>query len=257
MNFDLELILVLASAITGIIVLLDKTVWAARRAKRDQSEPWYIDQAKSFFPVLIAVLILRSFIVEPFRIPSGSMMPTLLHGDFILVNKFSYGVRLPVLHTQLIANGQPQRGDVIVFRYPQQPSLDYIKRVVGLPGDIVEYKNKKLFINNQRMPQVKLGVFTGQGRDAAMTGALQKLEKLPAIDHQILLDQRRHSINGRWQVPPGEYFVMGDNRDNSNDSRYWGTVPEQNLVGQAFFIWMSWDIAGGQFNFSRIGSTIE
>ena len=127
MNFDLELILVLASVISGIVVLLDKKYWAAQRARRDQSEPWYIDQAKSFFPVLIAVLILRSFIVEPFRIPSGSMMPTLLHGDFILVNKFSYGVRLPVLHTKFVANGEPERGDVIVFRYPQQPSLDYIK----------------------------------------------------------------------------------------------------------------------------------
>ena len=257
MNLDLELILVLASVITGIIALLDKKYWAVQRAAQGKTEPWYIDQAKSFFPVLIAVLILRSFIVEPFRIPSGSMMPTLLHGDFILVNKFSYGVRLPVLHKKFIANGKPERGDVIVFRYPQQPELDYIKRVVGVPGDIVEYRNKQLFINNQRMPQVKLGLFSGKGRDAIMTGALEKLEKLPEIDHHILLNTQRHSINGRWQVPVGEYFVMGDNRDNSNDSRYWGTVSEQNLVGKAFFIWMSWDIAGGQFNFSRIGSSIE
>ena len=257
MNFDLELILVLAILVSAIIVLLDRKIWAKKRAHQGYSEPWYIEQAKSFLPILIAVVILRSFVAEPFRIPSGSMMPTLLHGDFILVNKFAYGARLPVLHTKIIENGQPERGDVIVFRYPKNPSLDYIKRVVGLPGDIVKYKNKQLFINDQRMPQVKLGHFVGNGRDASMTGAEQKLEKLSTVDHEILLTQQRLSIDGGWRVPEGQYFVMGDNRDNSNDSRYWGTVPEENLVGKAFFIWMSWDIAAGQFNPSRIGTSIK
>lgn len=257
MNFDLELILLLATVISGIIVWLNKAYWEAKRAQKRRAEPWYVDQAKSFFPILIIVLILRSFIAEPFRIPSGSMMPTLLHGDFILVNKFAYGVRLPVSHTKIFGSGQPERGDVAVFRYPQNPSLDYIKRVVGLPGDMIEYRNKELFINNQRMPQTKVGHFIGKGRDAAMSGAEQKIENLQTLEHEVLLSQKRFPINGAWQVPEGHYFVMGDNRDNSNDSRYWGTVPEENLVGKAFFIWLSWDFSGGQFKAHRIGSSIR
>jgi signal peptidase I len=257
MNFDLELILLLATIISGVMVWLNKVRWAAKRAQKQKREPWYIDQAKSFFPILVIVLIIRSFIAEPFRIPSGSMMPTLLHGDFILVNKFAYGVRLPVSHTKIFGSGLPERGDVAVFRYPQNPSLDYIKRVVGLPGDVIEYRNKKLFINQKRMPQTKVGHFIGQGRDAAMNGAEQKVENLQTIEHEVLLNQKRLSINGSWRVPEGHYFVMGDNRDNSNDSRYWGTVPEENLVGKAFFIWLSLDFAAGQFNPSRIGTSIK
>jgi signal peptidase I len=257
MNFDLELILLLATIISGTIVWLNKLRWAPKRLQNQQAEPWYVDQAKSFFPILIIVLILRSFIAEPFRIPSGSMMPTLLHGDFILVNKFAYGVRLPVSHTEIFRTGQPERGDVAVFRYPKNPSLDYIKRVIGLPGDVIEYRNKQLFINQKRMPQIKIGHFIGQGRDATMTGAEQKVENLQIREHQVLLSQKRFPINGAWQVPEGHYFVMGDNRDNSNDSRYWGMVPEANLVGKAFFIWLSWDFAGGQFNAHRIGTSIK
>ena len=267
MSVDLELILVLGTLVTGIIALLDKMVLAEKRRKRilnetydakfgagdskkppaTYKEPWYIDYSRSFFPVLIIVLVLRSFVAEPFRIPSGSMMPTLLHGDFILVNKFSYGLRLPVLHNKFWSNGRPKRGDVIVFRYPQNPSLDYIKRVIGLPGDQIEYRNKTVYVNGARIDQVALGQFIGQGRDALMSGALRKQEKLLSVNHDILLNDSRSPVNGLWTIPDGHYFVMGDNRDNSNDSRVWRYVPEDHLVGRAFMIWMNWDISEGQF----------
>ena len=277
MNVNLELILVISTLLTGAIVLLDRFVLAERRRKRvlnetydakfnqhdnraanrEYKEPWYIDYSRSFFPVLLIVLVLRSFIAEPFRIPSGSMMPTLLHGDFILVNKFTYGLRWPVLHNKFWENNQPKRGDVIVFRYPENPSLDYIKRVIGVPGDRIDYRYKTLHINGVEMKQVDLGQFFGKGRDNQMTGADRKQEDLVSLSHEMLIDKRRNSINKSWTVPDGHYFVMGDNRDNSNDSRVWGTVPEENLVGKAFMIWMNWDIPTGQFDFRRIGKQIE
>ena len=277
MNVNLELILVIGTLITGIVVLLDKLVLAEKRrkrimneaydakyvegnsakAQREYKEPWYIDYSRSFFPVLLIVLILRSFIAEPFRIPSGSMMPTLLHGDFILVNKFTYGLRLPVLHNKVWSNKLPERGDVVVFRYPENPSLDYIKRVIGLPGDQLEYRDKTVYVNGEVMKQVDLGVYVGKGRDAAMSGANKRQESLNTVDHGMLVNDRRLSIDKSWTVPDDHYFVMGDNRDNSNDSRVWGMVPEQNLVGRAFMIWMNWDISEGQFDFRRIGKQIK
>ena len=275
MNVNLELILVLGTLITGIVVLLDKLILADRRRKRvlneayeakfgdgdktsrGYKEPWYVDYSRSFFPVLLIVLILRSFVAEPFRIPSGSMMPTLLHGDFILVNKFSYGLRWPVLHNKFWQNGNPDRGDVIVFRYPQEPALDYIKRVVGIPGDHIEYRNKVLYINGQEMKQDDLGTYVGKGRDSVMTGSSKKKETIVSLDHEMLLNNRRYSIDNSWTIPDGHFFVMGDNRDNSNDSRVWGMVPEENLVGKAFLVWMNWDIAEGQFDFRRIGKKIK
>ena len=277
MNLDLELILVVGTLLTGIIVLLDKLVLADNRRKRvleesyeakfgevrngaaskEYKEPWYVDYSRSFFPVLLIVLILRSFIAEPFRIPSGSMMPTLLHGDFILVNKFSYGLRLPVLHNKIWQNGLPERGDVIVFRYPKNPAQDYIKRVIGLPGDTIEYHDKSLFVNGELIKQDDQGTFVGQGRDASMSGARVKREQLFSVEHKLLIDNGRFSQNSTWVVPDGNYFVMGDNRDNSNDSRRWGTVPEENLVGRAFMVWMNWDLSAGQFDLSRIGLQIK
>lgn len=275
MNFDLELILVVTTFISGVVVLLDKIFSVRTEGEKNLSErkdselsdsetsankykdPWYVDYSKSFFPVLLIVLILRSFVAEPFRIPSGSMMPTLLHGDFILVIKFAYGLRLPILHSKLWTNKLPQRGDVIVFRYPKNPKLDYIKRVVGLPGDKIEYRNKKIFVNGKMMDQVEIGAYIGKGRDAAMTGAQRRQEKLFAVDHEILVDDRGYLTNDVWIVPDGHYFVMGDNRDNSNDSRRWGAVPEENLVGKAFLVWMNWDISAGQFDFRRIGKQIQ
>ena len=216
-------------------------------------EPVLVEYARSFFPVLLVVLLLRSFVVEPFRIPSGSMMPTLLVGDFILVNKFHYGLRLPVINTQVTDGEAPQRGDVIVFRYPKQPEVNYIKRIVGLPGDRIEYRNKTIYINGERQPQEMLGFYGLHGGNAVSI----KEENLDGMLHDILIEHGRVSGDDVFTVPEGEYFVMGDNRDNSNDSRRWGTVPAENLVGKAFFIWLNWNFASGEHDFSRIGDNIN
>ena len=226
-------------------------------------QPWWLDWTAGLFPVIVGVFLLRSFLFEPFKIPSGSMVPTLLVGDLILVNKFDYGVRLPVLNKKVIANNDPQRGDVMVFRYPPDPRLDYIKRVVGVPGDEVAYLNQKLTLNGQPVPVKALGEFYDED---SLRYAPQFSEKLGEKDHRILVDPRRSSFFGMdsarfpfaencrysaegvtCKVPAGHYFVMGDNRDNSQDSRYWGFVPDQNLVGRAFFVWMNFG------NLGRIG----
>lgn len=216
-----------------------------------------VEYAQSFFPVILVVLVLRSFLVEPFRIPSGSMMPTLLDGDFILVNKYTYGIRLPVINRKIIEIDVPKRGDVVVFRYPRNPSVDYIKRIVGLPGDTISYYNKQLYVNGKPMPQESRGTYIGTGTAANMTGAERRLEHLDGVDHEILLVPDRDSLEGEVVVPPGHYFVMGDNRDNSNDSRVWGFVPDQNLVGRAFMIWMNWDSAQNRVSWERIGNGIR
>jgi signal peptidase I len=216
--------------------------------------PWWIEYCVSFFPVILFVFALRSFVVEPFRIPSGSMLPTLESGDLILVNKFQYGVRLPVIDRKIIELGSPSRGDVMVFRYPVDPSVDYIKRVVGIPGDVVQYQDKVLTINGQPVPQVRDGDYFEPDRSAYVG---RYIEKLGAREHEILLNKQvsqnfmpisnypyRENCdylgNGvRCTVPQGHYFMMGDNRDNSLDSRYWGFVPDEYIVGRAFFIWMN------------------
>jgi signal peptidase I len=279
MNFDFPTFLVVASAVTGGIWLIDALFFASKRKQRAAAEakgeapvkvkePVLVEYSRSFFPVIFAVLILRSFLVEPFRIPSGSMMPTLLVGDFILVNKFSYGIRLPVLNQKIIDVGEPQRGDVFVFRYPKQPWIDYIKRVVGLPGDVISYENKVLYINGQPMPQTREGIYTGVGSGAQMTGAFIQQEDLDGVKHDILVHPLAPNLapgcnvlrNGPITVPEGHYFAMGDNRDNSNDSRCWGFVPEENLVGKAFAIWMNWDSNLESFppiEWERIGKGIH
>ncbi|WP_455216938.1 signal peptidase I [Kaarinaea lacus] len=220
-------------------------------------EPVFVEYSRSLFPVILAVLVLRSFLVEPFRIPSGSMMPTLLAGDFILVNKFSYGIRLPVVDTKIIPIGEPERGDVLVFRYPKDPSTDYIKRVIGVPGDRIAYYNKQLFINGEPAVQTGLGRYEGVGTGVSMSGAQVRSEQLSGVTHNILIDEGKGTVEGEFSVPEGQYFVMGDNRDNSNDSRYWGFVPEENLVGKAFMIWMNWDSSAGGITWNRIGNDIE
>ncbi len=230
------------------------------------AQPWWLDWTAGLFPVIAAVFLLRSFAFEPFKIPSGSMVPTLLVGDLILVNKYHYGIRLPVLNTKVIANNDPARGDVVVFRYPPDPRLDYIKRVVGVPGDEVAYLNQRLMVNGQPVPVQSLGEFYDED---SLRYAPQFSEKLGEIEHRILVDPRRASYFGNGtpsfpqgqgcryvaegmvcKVPEGHYFVMGDNRDNSQDSRYWGFVPDANLVGRAFFIWMNFGAPGriGAFN---------
>ncbi len=258
MDYDFSFFLVVSSLISGVI-------WGAyllylkftEQAFDEENEPIIVEYSRSFFPILFIVLILRSFIVEPFRIPSGSMMPTLLVGDFILVNKFSYGVKLPVLNNTVINSGKPERGDIAVFRFPKDPTVDYIKRVVGVPGDRVTYYDKKLFINGDFADQQSLGRYQGVGQGSNMTGADHIIENLTGIEHHILVNRNRPSEQGIYTVPDGHYFVMGDNRDNSNDSRYWGMVPEANLVGKAFFIWMSWDWQHKGIGLDRIGTILQ
>jgi len=263
--------------VTGVIWALDRLLWANGRARAapgkradmpdrasvPAKEPAYVEYAKAFFPVILIVFLLRSFVVEPFRIPSGSMLPSLFIGDFILVSKFSYGIRLPVINKKIIALSEPHRGDVLVFRFPGDESINYIKRVVGLPGDRIVYEGKKLYVNGQLMPQTGGAPYTlRQGGE--MTYELMRLrENLDGVEHDILLSGRADATPPPFTVPAGQYFVMGDNRDHSNDSRYWGYVPEQNLVGKAFLIWFSWDSSASdawfwqRVVFSRIGSTIR
>jgi len=266
MVFDFSFYLFLGTVITGFIWALDVWVLAPRRnkvfqaqtdihqgveIKRGGKEPVIVEYSKSFFPVLLIVFILRGFIVEPFRIPSGSMLPSLYIGDFILVNKFAYGIRLPVWNKKIIETGDPERGDVVVFRYPRDPSLDYIKRIIGLPGDHVAYYNKVLYVNGKPVKRDFVGQYEGPGQSHAN----EYSEDLQGSKHAILLQPGRpSSLEGEYIVPEGMYFVMGDNRDNSNDSRVWGPVPERNLVGEAFMIWMHWN---GGVQWGRIGNMID
>lgn len=271
MHFDFPTFLVLATFATGLIWLIDAIFFAKKRRLRIDAkaskEPLIVEYSRSFFPVILIVLILRSFIVEPFRIPSGSMMPTLLVGDFILVNKFTYGIRLPVLNKKIVENNNPQRGDVVVFKYPQNPTLDYIKRVVGAPGDQIHYQNKTLFVNGVPQQQTPIGVYQGIGSGAHETGTLRNVEQLGNVEHDVLVNPMTPDFGygcqvlqrGPITVPDNHYFVMGDNRDNSNDSRCWGLVPEENLVGKAFGIWMNWDgnKEGFPISWGRIGNSID
>lgn len=265
MSVDFATIMVIALMISGGIWAVDRWLWAPNRrvspaggaAAEPVREPVIVEYARSFFPVILIVLLLRSFLVEPFRIPSASMMPTLVAGDFILVNKYVYGLRLPVLNRKFLDIQSPQRGDTVVFRFPKEPSIDYIKRVVGLPGDRIAYIDKTLYINGSMVAQQLLGTYTGIGAGRSYSGAKLILEQLDTASHQILVANDRHLGEGEFLVPEGHYFVMGDNRDNSNDSRYWGVVPEENLVGKAFMIWMNWDSAAGGIDWSRIGSRIK
>ncbi|MEW6676493.1 MAG: signal peptidase I [Pseudomonadota bacterium] len=258
MNF--ALILFLALVITGGIWLIDHLFLAKHRGPEGKL-PILVDYSKSFFPVILVVFLLRSFLVEPFKIPSGSMLPTLLIGDFILVNKYEYGIRLPVINKKVIELGQPARGDVMVFRFPQDPSMDYIKRVVGVSGDVVEYRDKRLVINGQPVPMEPNGQFeyTGQGLNFIQGDTWR--EKLGEHTHTAMTlasepPVRVYEVGGNFPyrencsysesgfkctVPAGYYFMLGDNRDASNDSRYWGFVPDENIVGRAFFIWWNFD----------------
>ncbi|MDH5821382.1 signal peptidase I [Luteimonas sp. RD2P54] len=261
-----EIALVVLTLATGIIWLLDRLFFARRRAERagllEEKEPVVVDYAKAFFPVLAVVLILRSFVAEPFRIPSSSMMPTLLIGDFILVNKFAYGLRLPISNRKFIEIGAPERGDVVVFRPPHQPDQDWIKRVVGLPGDVVEYRDNTVYVNGEAFDYrpVGDGNYVGKGRGREMTGARLLVEGMPDREHQVLEIPNLPYTDpgqGEWTVPEGQYFVMGDNRDRSDDSRFWGSLPESQLRGKAFLVWMHWDGSAGGVGFDRIGGSIR
>ncbi len=263
MNFNFELILFYATIVTGIIALFD-IIFLEPKRKREQKNateemklPIIIDYARSFFPVLLIVFLLRSFLYEPFRIPSGSLEPTLLMGDFILVNKFDYGVRLPVIHEKLFGNGAPKRGDIMVFRWPPNPSVDFIKRVIGLPGDHISYVNKELSVNGQKIPQEFLQNSMAMDENGSEWQALEKQENLLGVKHHIYVDSAKASRDFQDIIVPEKmYFVMGDNRDDSADSRYWGFVPEKNIVGKAVLIWMSWDGQKKGVRFNRMGKLI-
>lgn len=293
---NFALLLFLATFVTGLYWLADRFVFLPRRRvaaaalqehddlrradlarqgiqqvdgdmsqarERVLAQPWWLDWTAGLFPVILIVFLLRSFVFEPFKIPSGSMIPTLLIGDLILVNKFTYGLKLPVVNTRITEGNAVQRGDVVVFRYPPKPSVDYIKRVIGVPGDEIAYLNKKLSINGQPVPQKPLSDFFDE---SVMEYFKQFEETIGAKPHRVIVDERRpgfvpgvdefkykqncrYSVEGvTCTVPEGHYFTMGDNRDNSLDSRYWGFVPDANVVGKAFFVWMNFG------NWKRIGS---
>lgn len=270
MTFDFAALLVLLTVASGVTWAIDALFFAGGRSRSsgsggdERGAPLLVDYARSLFPVFLIVLVLRSFIIEPFRIPSASMMPTLLRGDFILVNKYDYGIRLPVLNARVFGDGKPQRGDIIVFRYPEDPAVPFIKRVVGVPGDHLQYKEKKLTINGMPVALDLKGIYHSDGVGKKENGSYLLEEELGERRHNILVNPSRPpSGEIEQKIPDGHYFVLGDNRDNSRDSRYWGLVPEENLVGRAFYIWMNWS-SEGIFNFrswdmdwERIGSTIQ
>jgi len=264
---DFAAVLLLAAIITGIIWLVDARVFRRRRTS-DAAEPVVVDMARAFFPVIVVVFLIRSFWVEPFKIPSGSMKPTLLVGDFILVNKYVYGIRLPVVNKKVIDIRPLARGDVVVFRYPADPSVDYIKRVVGLPGDKIGYRGKRITINGEAVPVEGSGYYTDAELNFLRLPTFT--ERLGERSHQMMIvpaqppvdlaqvRQFAHRGNCEYNddgfsctVPAGHYFMMGDNRDQSSDSRYWGFVPDDHVKGRAFLVWMNFN------DFKRIGSGIE
>ena len=252
MTINLALILTVLTILSGVVVAIDKFVWkkqAGGEERKSGARDTLVEYSRSFFPVLLFVLVIRSFVFEPFRIPSGSMEPTLLKGDFIFVKKYSYGLRLPVTEAKIVETGQPERGDVIVFRYPPNPSINYIKRVVGLPGDEVVYSRHRLTINGEQVP-------LEQAEDASREHP-RFIERLDEREHDIYVWSPELTLkDGRWVVPEGQFFVLGDNRDKSKDSRYIGMIPESHLVGEAVRIWMHIDGLSWP-RWERIGTKIK
>jgi signal peptidase I len=275
MNF--ALILFLATLATGAVALADRLMFAKQRGP-DEREPWWIEYPKSFFPVLLIVFMLRSFLAEPFKIPSSSMRPTLEVGDFILVNKFAYGLRLPIVEQKIVPIADPQRGDVVVFRYPVNPAQDFIKRVIGVGGDVVEYRDKQLTVNGKPWVQKPDGTYsyleglrfetTARLSEEGDTGTGTRIHDIaenpqaaPVYPGNVRPFPGRENCDYnergfRCRVPQGHYFMMGDNRDNSDDSRYWGFVPDDHIRGRAFFIWFNWDDISS-LAFKRVGSGIR
>jgi signal peptidase I len=266
---DFALVLFVLLVVTGMVWLLDRMVLRSKRVE-GEIEPWWVEYSKSFFPVILAVFVLRSFLFEPFKIPSGSMIPTLQIGDFIVVNKFTYGIRLPVVGQKIIPVNDPQRGDVMVFHYPENPAVDYIKRVVGVPGDLVEYRNKRLYINGKEQEHKPAGDYNYVESGLNFVHTNRYDEELGGHPHAIIVNPDMPDIHLEavanfpgiencdyrgegfaCRVPTGQYFMLGDNRDNSRDSRYWGFVPDNQIVGKAFLVWMNFS------DFKRIGESIR
>ncbi len=266
MNIDFALVLVVLTSASGFVWLVDSLLFRQKRMDREVQtstdtprEPVLVEYSRSLFPVLLIVLVFRSFLFEPFKIPSGSMIPTLLVGDFIVVNKFAYGVRLPVLNSKIFSTGSPQRGDVVVFRYPEDTSINFIKRAVGLPGDTIAYHDKQLYVNGEKVEKTLEGNFRSSDIKCSTPARDANLytEQLGDIEHNILVHEGRAGPTGQWVVPEGQYFMMGDNRDRSNDSRMWGYVPEENLLGRAVGIWLNFDFEKGCADWSRVGNGIN
>ena len=253
--YDFSALLFVMTIAIGVIWIAD-FVFFGKKRKEGESAPFVIEILKSIFPVILIVFVLRAVIYEPFRIPSGSMKPTLLEGDFILVNKHAYGLRLPLIGTKVMAGSAPKRGDVMVFRFPKNTSVDFIKRVVGVPGDKLRYENKILYVNDQPLDQK----FLENTADIDLTGHSQDVKELEEkIDnklHKIWLNFEQGDDKKEIVVPEGHYFTMGDNRDYSDDSRYWGFVPDALILGRADYIWMSWDTLNKDVRWKRIGSNL-
>lgn len=251
MNFALCLLVL--SLFSGFIYLLDVLFWAKKRTA-EQAPNKIIEYARSFFPVFITVLLLRSFLIEPFRIPSGSLEPTLLVGDFLAVNKFTYGLRLPVWDKKIIALNNPKVGDIVVFRWPPNPSYDYIKRVVGAPGDQVSYHHKMLTINGHEATQTFQRYTTDPSSGQAV---VLYQENLQGVVHDVFVKSDMPAIDFDVTVPKGHYLMMGDNRDDSADSRFWGFVADEYVRGKAFVIWMSWDSKRDRVRWNRLFKLIH
>jgi signal peptidase I len=276
MNFNFPLILTVLTLGTGLIWLIDQIMFAPGRKARNaalqegdlaEKEAWLTAQSKSFFPVLLIVLVMRSFWFEPFQIPSGSMIPTLLVGDFIVVNKFAYGLRLPVTNQKIIEVGLPKRGDVVIFKRPlrdgriedESAGLTFIKRCVGLPGDRISFVNHEFRINGELIPHSEIRGYVSEGQSIANSTSMVHSENLSGVVHETLVSSYPEPrLNGEWVVPAGHYFMMGDNRDGSSDSRDWGFVPEENLIGRASFIWFAFDSQRkGIVAWNRIGKKVH
>jgi signal peptidase I len=247
MIFDFSLVLVVLAIVTGTVWALDHWYFAPRRRAAGRAqEPVIVDYSRSFFPVIVLVLVLRSFLYEPFRIPSDSMMPTLVQGDFIFVNKWQYGLRLPVLNWKVVSVGQPARGDVIVFRKPTEPSVVFIKRLVGLPGDTIRVTASQVIVNGEPVT-VEPGDFYRGPKEEQYPFTVVGEESLDGHRHRLMFDPSRPATQGEWRVPAGHYFMMGDNRNNSRDSRFpeVGFVPADNIIGRAVAIWLSFNPGPG------------
>lgn len=257
-SFDFPFFLTLAVIVTGILTLIDKVFFEKKRMLTGKKQPWFFDYARSFFPALLIVWCIRSFIVQPYRVPTGSLEPTVMPGDFIIVKQYSYGVRLPVTQSKVYGKGEPKRGDIALFYYPKDPAVRFVKRVIGLPGDHVVYKNKVLTINGKEMKQVVIGPDLNEESGGLPQPVIRKREYLDGVVHDIFVDKDKNEYQEvDVTVPAGHYFMMGDNRDSSDDSRYWGFVADKYLIGQAFAIWLSWDTNNTKLRWHRMFTEID
>jgi signal peptidase I len=257
-TFDFMFFLTLTVIITGIISLIDILFFAKKRVANNSKQPIIIEYSRSFFPVLLLVLLIRAFLIQPYRVPSGSLEPTVLPGDFIVVNQFAYGLHLPVINTRFIKINEPKVGEIALFRWPSNPHIVFVKRVIGVPGDHISYKNKILTVNGKVASQLDIGMDLDQDPALAASPTVElKIENLPTLAHKIFI-RKGVNENGDFDivVPSNSYFMMGDNRDGSDDSRDWGFVPEENLIGKAFGIWMSWNVETNSIRWDRIGKSI-